>query len=140
MNKKVKKAFSCVMLACVLGLLSLSAVKAADFWGDYDFCLDFNTGDPYDYSYALDKWKNEDAQVSSNSSSENDFTATVLPEGGYDGVPHDDVKVYPGQTATIEVPWYNKPRKAVLRGESNYDVIYSVSGFWMSDPSYVPHP
>lgn len=140
MNKKVKKAFSCVMLACVLCLLSLSAVKAANYWGDYKFCLDFNTGDPYAYSVPLDKGINEDAQASSNSSSERAFTATVLPEGGYDGVQHDNVVIHPGETVSIQVPWYNKPCKAVLRGESNYDVIYSVSGFWASDPSYVPHP
>ena len=140
MNKKVKKAFSCVMLACVLGLLSLSAVKAADFFDLYDFDFDFSTGDPYAYSYELDKWINEDAQASCDGNCEYDFTATVLPEGGYDGVSHANVRIYPGETVNIPVPWYNKPRKAVLRGESNYDVIYSVSGFWMSDPSYVPHP
>lgn len=96
-------------------------------------------GNPYAYSETLDKTIDEPAAVSSNSYSEKPFTVTVLPASGYDGVAHANVTVKPGETVSVLVPWYNKPCKAVLRGESNYDTVYRVSGFWMSDPSYVPH-
>ena len=138
MRQKMKKLASAAVAGCLLSSMSLSMVKAGNFFDYYDFYLDFSTGDPYGYSEQLDKWYNEAAEASSNASNAYDFTATVLPSSDRGNVVHDNVVLYPGEDKTIEVPWYgSNSSKAVLRGESNHDVYYYISGWWASDPSYV---
>lgn len=140
MKQKVKKIVSFAVVGCLLSSMSLSIVKAANFFGDYSFTLDYSTGNPYAYSYALDKWTGEDANASSNSYSHYDFTATVLPSYNDYYSNHENIVLYPGDNSNIPVPWYNsRSSQAILRGESNYDIFYEASGFWASDPSYIPH-
>ena len=136
-SEKIKK-FTGVMLAATFICLSGTHIALAMHpYGEYDFDLDFSSGDPYAYSKSVEKWSKEDALVASNASSEYDFTATVLRDRYSGSSQHTNVVIYPGKSEYISVPWFNsKSTSAVLRGKSNYDIWYNVYGAWTTQPSY----
>lgn len=133
----VKRIAGLIVIMMTLSVLSLKTVHALNPYGDYDFYFDFSTGDPYMYSSKADKWKNDDAQVGSMDCSDADFVATVIPIIDPYWNNCVNVTVYPGECVNVPVPWFNeKSDKAYMRGESNHDYNYHVSGFWTAEPDF----
>ncbi len=143
MTKRFKQFMSALVLAALVLSLTGQVVKAATMYEDptpYNFYFDAVAGDVYDYGAMQPKTDASSARVIYDSSDGNrSFTATIIGATLY-GEYRENIQLYsrsiePSDVAYRIYNWVyeNDLPYAILRGESDYDTIYTSSGRWYAD-------
>ncbi|MBE5964899.1 MAG: hypothetical protein E7252_08260 [Lachnospira sp.] len=142
MTKRLKKIMSALVLATLVLSLTGQVVKAAtSAIDDYYFYFDGAAGDIYDYSEGMQPKTNASYSYVTYPSygGEKSFTAAVIGATLYgqyrENITLDSVRINPGEEEVIVHNWVyeNDLPFAVLRGEADYDEIYTTEGTWEAD-------
>ncbi len=139
MPKKFKQFMSALVLATLVLSLTGQVVKAATASSrNYEFYFDYTTGDPYDYSGDQPKNNTSYSLVNYKSGYQYSYTAAIVGldnSGLREDITLDMVRIYPGTSNNVVHNWVreNGLSDAVLRGESDYDIIYESQGTWNAD-------